>query len=449
MICMIKRLVYKKLKNNFGNFSQDTYQEFNNIKSEDDLISFREKALQNLIVHSYKNIPHYKNIINETGLSDGTKVDLSKFNNLPILTKEKIRNNEESLISKDYEKRKWSYNYSGGSTGEPMRVIQDYQYVKYAVASNYYYYKNILNIDEPYVKKILLWGSQRDISKENIGLKTKIINWLSKTVILNSFRMTTKDMSRYIKTINSYKPNLILAYSGSLFELCRYAKSRKIDIYSPDVIVCSAETLTNTMRDLIEEVFGKKIYDFYGSREITNLAGECKEGLMHILPSNIIEIVNNDNKPVSVGETGNIIVTNLYNYSMPFLRYQIGDMATLGPKKCKCGNPLPTLKKIGGRLFEFFVLEDGTVIAGEFFVQLIGVYCNNGLIDKFQIIQKDYRDIKVLVVSDLLDQTEINNINEKIRLLMGQNCNIEWEFVSEIPKTPSGKFLYTKSLINE
>lgn len=445
---MIKTAIYKKIKNTFGDTSHQEYQEFNNIRSSRDLEKFREEALKKLIIHSYHNVPHYHYIMKEMGLTDGTTVDLSKYGDLPILTKEIINKEEENLTSKDYHERKWVYNYSGGSTGKPIRVIQDYSYTKHSIASNYYYYKNMLNIDEPYVKKILLWGSPSDFSKTS-GLKSKILDWFTNKVLLNSYRMTPEDMDGYIKTINSYQPDLIRGYSGSLYELAKHAKNRNTDIYSPPVLVGSAESLNTQMRNLIEEVFNTKIHDFYGSREINNLAGECEEGMMHILPANIIEILDDNNNPVSPGQTGKVVVTNLFNYSMPLIRYQIGDMATLGSLKCKCGNPLPTLEKIDGRLFESFVLEDGTIISGEFFVQLIGVYCNKGFIDQFQVIQRAYDDLKVLVVSESLSKSEIDDINEKIRIYMGQNCEIEWEFVSEIPPTTTGKFLYTKSLLME
>jgi len=446
---MIIKLLKRKTRDVFGKFSPEEYQEINNIQSKEDLAAYQEKSLQNLIIHAYNNVDYYKTITNQVGLYDGHEVDLSKFGVLPVLNKEKILNDRESLLSQDYDKRGWYYNYSGGSTGEPMTVIQDQKYKNHSYASNYYYHNNILGIDEFNAKKIILWGSPRDVFKGSIGLKAKITNWFTNTIILDSFVMTINDMDKYIKIINSYKPDIIRGYSASLYELCKYIKSKGIDIYTPKILIGSSETLNCEMRRLIEEVFGTKIYDFYGSREINNLAGECKEGMMHILPSNIIEVVGEDNKSVLPGETGKVIVTNLFNYAMPFLRYQIGDMATLGSERCKCGNILPTLEKIHGRIFEHLILEDGTVVEGMYFIQLLGVYCNKGSIDQFQVIQKDYNDIKIKVVSNSLDQNEIKELNQKIRLVMGQNCNIEWDYVDQIEKTPSGKYLYTKSMVIE
>ena len=97
----------------------------------------------------------------------------------------------------------------------------------------------------------------------------------------------------------------------------------------------AAETLTDEMRDQIERVFGRKLYNFYGSREVSNLAGECKDGLMHSFAFwNYQELLGEHNRPVKQGEEGKVVVTNLFNYSMPMIRYEIADMAVLGTERC-------------------------------------------------------------------------------------------------------------------
>ena len=133
---------------------------------------------------------------------------------------------------------------------------------------------------------------------------------------------------------------------------------------------------------------------------------------------------------------------------MPFIRYEIGDVAVLGPEKCKCGNVLPALKKITGRVTDRFLLENGTTVPAEFFIHLIGVVCNNGFIKKFQVIQEDYDKIKILIVpGGNMGKNEKKNIDDKIKIVMGNDCKIVWSFVDEISKTNSGKYLYTKSMV--
>jgi len=256
-------------------------------------------------------------------------------------------------------------------------------------------------------------------------------------------------MKNYIKIINLQKPDLIRGYTGSLYELCRFAEREKYKIYTPKILVSAAETLRDEMRAMIEGVFGTKIYNFYGSRETASLAGECKYGLIHMFMfNNYMEILDKNNEPVKEGQEGRVIITNLHNYSMPFIRYEIGDMAILGSKNCKCGSPLPTLKRVTGRITDCFVKEDGTIIPAEFFISFIGVFWNKGLIKKFQVIQEDYKQIRILVVlAGDINKPEKKFIEDKIKIAMGKDCEIIWDFVNDIPKTKSGKYIYTKSLV--
>lgn len=230
---------------------------------------------------------------------------------------------------------------------------------------------------------------------------------------------------------------------------CVGMQRENLVIHSPKIIISAAETLRDEMREKIEQVFGARVYNHYGSRETNNLAGECKESLMHVFTfHNYVEILDANNQPVNEGEEGRVIVTNLHNYSMPFIRYEIGDLAVLGTKKCKCGNILPTLKKVSGRITDHFLLENGTTVPAEFFIHMIGVVCNKGSIKKFQVIQEDYKQIKILFVPEgKINELEKNDIEDKLRLIMGEDCRIIWGLVEDIPKTKSGKYQYTKCLV--
>jgi phenylacetate-CoA ligase len=261
--------------------------------------------------------------------------------------------------------------------------------------------------------------------------------------------MTEQDIEQYIRTINSFKPELIRGYAGSLFELCRYAEKKKISLYHPKIVVSAAENLNDTMRNVIESNFGTKVYDVYGSREVSTEAGECKDGLLHItLFWNYLEVLDKNNQPVREGEEGRVVVTNLYNYSMPLIRYDIGDMATLGPEICSCGQVLPTLKKVNGRIVQQFILKNGTIVDAGFFMFLLNNVSEEAGIEKWQVIQEDYDKIRIKVVirGEIADQFK-NDVDKRIRVGMGSECKIIWDIVDDIPKTPSGKFMNTQSLI--
>ena len=445
----IKKSIIRFISKRRGTAYQSEYSKFNSLNDEVKLSQFQEKHLKKLLLHAYENVPYYTKVFDKIGLIKDGNVDLSKFNKIPILTKDIIRKHYKELFSKDYTERSWYYKESGGSTGEPIKIVQDDVYVRWRNAAEHYYYANILNIDEIASKKVIVWGSWSDLFQSTKGIKAKITSWLKNSKLLNCLKMTEADIERYIQVINSYKPELIRGYSSSLCELARYAESKKLKVFTPKAIVGTAETLTPEMRKQIENVFGTKLYNFYGAREVSSLAGECKEGLMHIFSFyNHVEILDGKNKPVKKGDEGRVIVTNLFNYSMPIIRFEIGDVAVLGPKKCKCGNILPVLEKITGRITEWFVKEDGTTISPIFFIILfMGVY-EKRLCKKFQIIQEDYKKIRILIVPE--NDKKISNkkdIEEKIKLMMGKACKIQWEYVDDIPKTKSGKYVFVKSLV--
>jgi phenylacetate-CoA ligase len=327
-----------------------------------------------------------------------------------------------------------------------LRLVQDRAYQKWSAAANYYYYGDMLHVEEPTAKKVILWGSERDLMKGSVGPKCQLINWISNTVFCNSFRMSPADMENYIARINHWKPELVRGYAGALYDLCSYAALNGIAVVRPKAVISSAERLDESMRNCIEEVFGCKVYDFYGSREASTLAGECSHGLLHMfMPNHYIEVVGPDNTPVAEGEEGRILVTTLHNFSMPLIRYEIGDTAVLGPRVCPCGNPLPTLRRLNGRITEHLVKRDGTLVSG---AALTLTFNLKDWVKSFQVLQEDYDSVRILVVRrGEPNHVDMAEAEHRFHVLMGDNCRVSWDFVDEIPVTASGKHLYIRSLV--
>jgi phenylacetate-CoA ligase len=426
------------------------YRAEKEIQGATELSQWRATRTTELLAHASVHVPYYRRLCNDRGVVERGKIDHHSLSQFPMLTRDDITKNFDDLKSDDIATRKRHSDSSGGSTGVPVRFIHDDSYMRWSKATNYYYYKDILGINEPGCKKVLLWGSDRDIFQGTIGLKAKVENWLTNTVLLNSFRMTEPDMERYINVINRYKPDLIRGYASSLYELCRFAEKRHMALHRPKKLICAAESLRGYMREEIESVFATKAYDFYGSREIANIAGECDAGRLHLFDFwNCVELLDDTKtRHVSPGQEGAVVITNLFNYAMPLIRYEIGDMAVLGPEKCPCGNVLPTLKKVTGRSTDGFVFEDGTVVAGQTFTHLFGVYCNKGQLKQFQVIQEDYRKISINVVLEgSFDDADRKHIESNIRTVIG-DCEITWHILDDIPSTESGKYEFVKSLVS-
>jgi phenylacetate-CoA ligase len=159
-----------------------------------------------------------------------------------------------------------------------------------------------------------------------------------------------------------------------------------------------------------------------------------------------IEILRDDLSPCSPGEPGQVHVTTLTNYSMPLIRYRIGDMAVPAQSvQCTCGRGLPLIERVEGRETSMFETRAGEKISAIYFIHFFGVVLNRGMIRKFQVIQRDYDDIAINVVTADTDALESckGELEQSIRDVMGPACRIEWRPVDDIPALANGKYLYT------
>ncbi len=437
--------MYKLIFNLLHRFSKYNYKSqlkrINSIKTKNQLEDFQNKSLEKLLLHAYSNVFYYHKIFNDIGLIKDGKVNMSKLDQIPVLTKEIIQKHKNELISKDYKLRGFFKNSSGGSTGQPAEFIQDKNYNQWGNAMLENYYTNYLGVDILTDKKIYLWGSERDVFFGSIGFKAKVINWLKKTVFLNAFQITKKDQLNYLNIINKYKPVYIRAYAGSIYELARIANDNNIKMYSPRAIISSAETLTSSMRKTIEKAFGCKVYDFYGSREVGPMSGECKQGHMHEF--GLVNYIETEKIPGT--KLSKVIVTNLHNYSMPFIRYEIGDMVDVRHLKSK--ELLKTIGKVSGRITDFFYKKNGEMIHGEYFTHL---FYFRDWVKEFRIIQESYDTIKILLIKkQSVLAKDKKEIDEKIRLVMGKGVKIIWKYTNYIHPTKSGKYLFTQSKLKK
>ena len=138
-----------------------------------------------------------------------------------------------------------------------------------------------------------------------------------------------------------------------------------------------------------------------------------------------------------------MIVTDLHNYGMPLLRYANGDLATQGSGACSCGRGLPLLASVNGRKLDALLTPDGRYIPGEYIV-----YCflyATGL-KRYQVVQKQLDRFDILLVRDEgFDGSAIDLVRRELAKVVGDSVTLDFQFVEDIPLTPSGKLRVTIS----
>jgi len=406
------------------------------------LDSPKRTLLERLIIHASTKVPYYKELLHNHQNDIRTLAATpTKLNKLPILEKETIRNRSSDLLANDHDTRKTYWNTSGGSTGIPVRFLQDTDYLK---ASRYITFQQKLStgykIGDPWVK---IWGNERETEKGRKTMNGRLIDLAKNLTTLNSFRMSDSDQRVFLETINRKRPNLVVSYVQSIYELAKFAKTNGIGVNSVGAIIVSAGTLYPFMKEEIERVFNAPVFNRYGSRELGNIAISSPENDELAISKGVwVETVNDDGNTVPYGTEGDLVVTSLTNYSMPLIRYRIGDRGILRLKENAEGETMMVLEKITGRTVDVFKTANGEKIDGEYFTHLL--YFRDW-IRKFQFIQKAVDNITLNLVANNPPPEELDEIELKVKHVMGENCKVVFRYLEDIKTPESGKFRYTIS----
>ena len=400
-----------------------------------------DERMRSLLLRAASKVPYYTELLAGSGVVKDGVVRRENFENIPFLTKDIIRNEGTNLYASDYRTRRPYENTSGGSTGEPVKFLQDREYESRRFASRFFY--NTWAGKRPGDRELMLWGSERDILKGSRTALSRLKHWVFGSEFLNSYRMGEEEMTRYADHWNAARPVMVWAYVESIYEFARFLRDSGGRVTAPKSIVSSAGTLTEPVREFVEDVMSCPVLNQYGSREVGPVAAECLEqdGL-HILENSVyIEILNADGSPTAPGQQGEVVVTSLTNYSMPLIRYKIGDIAVPAGHACSCGRSFKTIQTVTGRTTDRFRTKTGVLVDGRLFNE---IFIKKPWVKTYQVRQTDYDRITAYVVRLAEPPPEdVEEIQADVRTAMGDDCELRVEFVDDIAPSASGKFRYT------
>jgi len=412
--------------------------------SSEKLKQHQWNELTKLIDHAYNSTLYYKRVWTNAGINDPRDVtSMSDFEKLPTLTKSDVNlyynefksNTVPCTIKKS----------TGGSTGQPFHFEYntDSNTRREAVMWRGYGWLGAgLG-----VKTLQLWGSNIGELSTFKTIKNDLYHRFYNRKILNSFSMSKDNIPDYIDSINKYKASAIVSYVNPIYELSKYAIEHNIRIHSPKTILTGAEPLYEYQREVIQQAFSAPVYNTYGCREFMLMSAECRSAQqLHINSDHLlIETLDQYGKPIS-GMSGDLVITDLYNYGMPLIRYINGDAATLVNSPCSCGNPFPIMKSVDGRKLDMIRTPTGKSIPGELFPHLFKEF---KAIHRFQVRQTELSSIDIIIVENSpignnIKKKIINEINKYSK----NELTINLLLVDSIPLTISGKHRITISEID-
>ncbi len=395
--------------------------------------------ISQLLEHAYANVPYYRRIFQTC---DATPADIKSFEDfqrLPVLTKADISENFDDLLARNVSRSELILDATGGSTGKPLQYYHDRTYRQWSGAAaklGWYEFAGCTCGD----RCAVLWGAERDV-RSNFTLVERMRHLVRYgEVQLNAFNLSDERKNTFIKWCRLFRPKLLRGYVTAIMELASFLDENGISFPKLKGIILCAETVDQDSQAYIERVFRAPSYNTYGSREMGLIAAECaaKNGLHEISENNFVEF-----EPIELSEyaaAGNLVITNLNNYAMPFLRYRIGDIGIPSTgQACDCGRGLPLIAKVIGRTTEIFRFYDGTKIAGEMFVHLM----RNFPVTKYQFVQVSDRKVVLrLAGTEAKDEVLHSRIRDAYKVQLPTGVVLEFEEVDRFERTATGKFRF-------
>lgn len=410
--------------------------------SSNEFKEYQLSELKRIITHAVQNVPYYADLFKKLKLSLDDINSFEDLKKLPVMTKEDVRANLRRLKSVKHTSQDIFLGHTSGSTGKALDLFIS---------------KKAYQKEQAYIWFHRSWGGvkYRDKTATFAGHlvvdanRTKPPFWINhyfeNQIIFSSYHMNKENLKHYADKLIQFKPELIWGYPSSIYVMASFLNENKITDVKPRAIFTSSETLFDHQRRAMEEAFQAKVFNYYANSEMASIILECEKGGLHIQQQwGIVEFLNNDDKPVKIGQEGRMICTGFVNDALPLIRYDIGDTAVPLKKNCVCGRKGTLVEKVEGRVDDFIVTSDGKKIG-----RLDHIFKEAINIQDAQIIQTDERTLVLRIVKRRdYSLRDTNRIINETRKRVGQEMEIKSEFVDHIPRLPNGKFKFVISNIH-
>ncbi len=399
------------------------------------LLEHQLRQLELLVTHATRTVPFYRDRLEAlSGLRRG-ELTMDTFKRLPLLTRTDIQEAGAALHSRRLPKDHGStFEVStSGSTGRPVTVKGT------EIAALFIRALELRNH---------LWHG-RDFSGKTAKITRPapsaadekralwVPAYVSGPMVLFDVARPVGEQLAWLERVN---PGYLTTYPSNLLGLLQRCEESGLGLPALRQVITMGEPVEPGLRAACERVWGVPVVDAYSAQELGMIALQCPEHPHYHVQSEgvLVEILSGDGTPSAPGKTGRLVITDLHNFAMPLIRYDIGDYAETGGP-CPCGRTLPVITGILGRIHNMFTLPSGERFWPVPFTsnELLAV----APVRQFQFVQKSLEEIEVkLATARDLREEEEEALRELIGRRLGPDFALRFVYVDEIPRLPSGKY---------
>jgi phenylacetate-CoA ligase len=406
----------------------------------DRLRAFQWIELKKLLHHVFATVPYLREKYRAAGATLEDLHSWNDFRRLPTLTRAEINAHGPELCSTAYHGRLLPHA-TGGSTGTPTRFFRTYESYDWRTATKDRAYGwSGWRLGEP---ALYLWGAPVGSVSRRQAWKARAYQAVHRQLIVNTFSQSDQLWSDVQARARTFRPVLVVGYVSSLEAFASYLLRTGRTLPGVRFAIAAAEPLFDATRQRIEDGLGVPLFNTYGSREFMSIAAECecRDGL-HLHAENLL-VETRETRERANGPS-EILVTDLHNYGMPFIRYESGDLGTITSATCGCGRGLPRLERIDGRVLDALRTADGRTVPGEFFPHLLKEIPE---LAHYRVEQTSLDRIVIsAVLTEPLSDRSDSLLRREIGRVFGPGTSWEMRRVADIPRLGSGKRRVTVGL---
>lgn len=392
--------------------------------------------LLKLLKHAQETSPFYQKRFAEAGLHAGQIQSPDDLKKLPPITREDLRVHLHDIRSRQFRKEDLQISATGGTTDTPVPILRNKESLTWKSAVQWRF--NAWAGMHPGDKTFYLWGARQDYS-ENASWRWRLYDrHLMRRVWGPTSLFNSEVYESYRETLNSFRPRIIYAYPTPLALFCEYLRDCKRPYHRPASVVCTAEPLMPSQRDIIEETLGCKAFENYGSRDFAMIAAECdRHKGLHLSPvAAYVEYELVDGAETE--DLREILVTDLLNYGMPLIRYRVNDCVRATGEVCSCGRGYPLVRNVIGRTTDLFQLPNGDKVPGVSMTNRVLRVCP--ALKKVQIIQESLDEFHVRYVpGPSFSSADLATLRSNLKRFLPEDLCWTFEQVADIPRERSGK----------
>lgn len=388
----------------------------------------QENKLSNVLHHAIENVPFYMKYKNE-----GQDVNCKELlTQMPIVEKKDYIDNLQDLTSRNCNIEELVGEFTSGSTGNPLKCYKSYN-DKIKIQSSLYRFRKKMNnefkVSSHYLR---LYGSWCDVNIENNAILFSVFYF--------------DRLENYLENIISFAPRWIFGTPSAVIDLINELKKlRKLNYFLEHIsllfVEVTGEVFDEYQKQFIEDNLSVPVINHYGCREMWHIALSCEYGNLHVAEDNVyVQVVNEFGESV-MNEEGEILLTSLNCYDIPYIKYRIGDIGKLSFFNCPCGNNSPILDLSGGRVSEYILRNDGSKVSAVLIHHIFRKVIHKGKegIESYYAKQKTIQEIEFYLQVNEKYNSETEKLIQQLAQEIIGNIRIRFFYNIKNQRKNSGK----------